>query len=145
MPKEVSSVVPTALGSGAQKLGQPVPLSNLVVDEKRSSWQPAQPKIPARASCSSTLLKGGSVALSRSTAYWSGARIFCHSASLWVTAKASAARAAAHRGNAYDASPNAAPIRRKRLVTMRSASRSERARARVGQGDMRFDAILVWE
>src|SRR5215510_2736627 len=111
MPKEVSSVVPTALGSGCQKLGQPVPLSNLVVEEKRSSWQPAQAKMPARFSCSSALLKGGSVALSRSTAYWSGARIACHSASVWVTAKASSARdAAAQCGSAYAATAPIAPL-----------------------------------
>jgi len=34
----------TAPSSGAQKLGQPVPLSNFVSDENRSRRQPAQPK-----------------------------------------------------------------------------------------------------
>ena len=38
--------MPTALSSGAQKLGQPVPLSNFVVEEKRSRSQPAQAKMP---------------------------------------------------------------------------------------------------
>jgi hypothetical protein len=33
MPNERSLVSSTALSSGAQKLGQPVPLSNLVFDE----------------------------------------------------------------------------------------------------------------
>ena len=33
MSSDRSLVVPTALSIGAQKLGQPVPLSNLVVDE----------------------------------------------------------------------------------------------------------------
>src|SRR5512142_51436 len=102
MPKEVSLAVPTALASGSQKLGQPVPLSNLVVEENRSSWQPAQANTPARFSCSRMLLKGGSVALSRTTAYWSGARILCHSASVWVTAKVSSARdTPTHRGSAH--------------------------------------------
>ena len=34
-------MVPIAPSIGAQKLGQPVPLSNLVSDEKRGSSQPA--------------------------------------------------------------------------------------------------------
>ena len=42
MKKDRSVVVPTAFGSGAQKLGQPVPLSNFVSDEKRGSSHPAQ-------------------------------------------------------------------------------------------------------
>src|SRR5512134_2272324 len=37
-----SSEVPMAFSSGAQKLGQPVPLSNLVVEENRGKLQPAQ-------------------------------------------------------------------------------------------------------
>jgi hypothetical protein len=40
----------TALSSGAQKLGQPVPLSNFVEEEKRSRPHPAQAKIPQSAS-----------------------------------------------------------------------------------------------
>jgi hypothetical protein len=109
-----------------------VPLSNLVVEEKRSSWQPAQAKTPARFSCSSTLVNGGSVALSRSTAYWSGARILCHSSSVWVTAKASSARdTAAQRGSAYAAIAPIAPLRsRARLVIMLSTSRSNPCRTR---------------
>ena len=63
MPSDVVLVVPTALVSGAQKLGQPVPLSNLVVDENRSRSQPAQAKMPARCSFSSGLVNGRSVAL----------------------------------------------------------------------------------
>ena len=35
MPNELSSVVPTALSSGAQKLGQPVRLSNFVPTKTR--------------------------------------------------------------------------------------------------------------
>ena len=65
MPKDVSRVVPTAWGRGAQKLGQPVPLSNFVVEENKSRSQPAQAKLPVRFSCSSGLVNGISVALSR--------------------------------------------------------------------------------
>jgi hypothetical protein len=48
MPNDTSLVVPIALSSGAQKLGQPVPLSNFVADENRSSAQPAHAKVPRR-------------------------------------------------------------------------------------------------
>ena len=58
MPNDLSSVVPMALSSGAQKLGQPVPLSNFVLDENAGRSQPAQAKVPARVSCSSALVKG---------------------------------------------------------------------------------------
>ena len=64
MPEELSSSVPIAFSSGAQKLGQPVPLSNLVVEEKRSRSQPAQTKLPRRCSSRSALVKG------RSVPYW---------------------------------------------------------------------------
>jgi hypothetical protein len=49
------------LSIGAQKLGQPVPLSNFVVEEKSSSSHPAQAKTPRRSSCSNGLVKGRSV------------------------------------------------------------------------------------
>jgi len=62
IPSVKSFEVPTALSSGAQKLGQPVPLSNLVVDEKRSRLHPAQAKVPLRDSCSNGLVNGRSVA-----------------------------------------------------------------------------------
>ena len=54
--------VRTALGSGFQKLGQPVPLSYLVADENRGSAQPAHQKAPARFSWFSGLVPGYSVA-----------------------------------------------------------------------------------
>jgi hypothetical protein len=44
----MSVVVPTAFSSGFQKLGQPVPLSNFVADEKTSRSQPAQANAPRR-------------------------------------------------------------------------------------------------
>jgi hypothetical protein len=69
MPKERSRAVPTAFSIGAQKLGQPVPLSYLVVYENTSRSQPTQAKLPRRFSCSSGLVYGRSVALCRSTAY----------------------------------------------------------------------------
>src|SRR5262245_35716077 len=99
MKSEVSSVVPTAFSSGAQKLGQPVPLSNFVVEENRSRSHPAQAKLPRRSSCSSALVNGRSVPFSRSTAYWSGVRSLRHSSSVWVTSKVPEAReAAVHQG-----------------------------------------------
>src|SRR5215475_3783628 len=88
---EVSRLVPTALSIGAQKLGQPVRLSNFVVDENRSKSQPAQAKLPRRFSWRRGLEKGCSVALCRSTAYWSGVRRSFHSASVRVTSNVSAA------------------------------------------------------
>ena len=48
----------TALSIAFQKLGHPVPLSNLVVDENKSSAQPAQPKTPVRCSSFSGLVNG---------------------------------------------------------------------------------------
>src|SRR5271165_5722070 len=80
-----SSFVLTALSKGAQKLGQPVPLSNLVADEKRSREQPAQAKVPRRSSCRSGLVKGGSVPSLRRMAYWAAVSVARHSASLWTT------------------------------------------------------------
>ena len=88
MPNDVA-LVPIAPSSGAQKLGQPVPLSNFVVDENRSRSQPAQVKLPRRCSVSSGLVNGRSVALSRSTAYWFGVRSFRHSSSVCVTSNVS--------------------------------------------------------
>ena len=46
---------------GRQKLGKPVPLSNLVADEYKGSAQPAQEKMPRRCSLLSGLLPGASV------------------------------------------------------------------------------------
>ena len=58
MPKDLSSVVPTAFSIGAQKLGQPVRLSYLVSEENRSSAQPAQANVPFRFSCNNGLVNG---------------------------------------------------------------------------------------
>ena len=69
MPKDVSSDGFTELSIGAQKLGQPVRLSNFVFDEKFGKLQPTQENTPDRASCSSGLEKGRSVPASRSTEY----------------------------------------------------------------------------
>src|SRR5579859_3808704 len=93
MPRVVSLLVPTAFSNGAQKLGQPVPLSNFVVDEKRGRSHPAQSNVPGRSSLSSGLLPGSSVASCRSVAYCSGVSSFCHSASVWVTSKVNGASA----------------------------------------------------
>jgi len=49
MPNDWSSLLPTASRSGAQKLGQPVPLSNFVVDQNRSRRRPEQVEVTASA------------------------------------------------------------------------------------------------
>ena len=54
-----------ACGSGFQKLGQPVPLSNLVAELNSGSAQPAQTKMPLRCSFSSGLVNARSVPASR--------------------------------------------------------------------------------
>src|ERR1700722_6663220 len=117
MPKELPRVVLTALSNGAQKLGQPVPLSNLVVEANRSRSHPAQVNVPRRASCNSGLVKGRSVSLCRSTAYWSGVRRLRHSASLWVTANVSVACdvGVCHDAPATAAKPTAPPVNSSRL------------------------------
>src|SRR5438874_1134080 len=69
MPSVVSACLLTALGNGRKKLGQPVPLSNLVSDANSARAQPAQVNVPLRCSSLSGLLYGVSVASWRSTAY----------------------------------------------------------------------------
>ena len=61
------------------KLGQPVPLSYLVVDEKSGCAQPAQTKVPAPCSSLSGLEKGRSVFSSKSTPYTSAGNNCRHS------------------------------------------------------------------
>ncbi len=62
MPSVLSRFSPTAEGSGCQKLGQPVPLSNFVFEENSSRRQPrSKQKRPARCSSFKGLLKGRSV------------------------------------------------------------------------------------
>src|SRR5258706_7002011 len=115
MPNELSSVVWTAFSIGAQKLGQPVWLSNLVLDEYTGSWQPAQEKVPARCSLFSGLEKALSVPSFLSTVYCSGVNNFRHSASVWVTSNFSAATAAGvspYRLAARIASPPAPAIKK---------------------------------
>src|SRR5581483_3002903 len=78
-------VVSTAPGSGSLKLGQPVPLSNFVL-ETNSGWpQPAQENEPARFSSSSAQLPRRSVPCSRMMWYCSGVSSLRHSASVRVT------------------------------------------------------------
>src|ERR1700742_3203013 len=123
MPKVVSRVVPTALSSsGAQKLGQPVPLSNLVSDENRPWSQPAQAKTPARCSLRSGLVNGRSVALWRNTAYCSGFNSLRHSSSVWVTANGSPVEEADQDEPSHAASPTALVASKTRLVIIDRAS-----------------------
>src|SRR5882762_4785274 len=93
--------VTAAFSSGCQKLGQPVRLSNLVSDENRASWQPAQANVPARCSLSSGLEKGRSVPCRLRTAYCADVRSARHSASVCVTLKRSSAAAAPPRSEEH--------------------------------------------
>src|ERR1700739_3243127 len=86
MPRLVSGRSSTALSMAFQKLGHPVPLSNLVSEEYRCSAQPAQLNTPRRCSSLSGLLYGASVPALRSTSYSGAVRSLRHSASVWVTA-----------------------------------------------------------
>src|SRR5450631_217384 len=81
MPRLLSVVVPTALGSGAKKLGQPVPLSNFVDDSNSGKPQAAQAYMPARYSLSSGLVPARSVPCLRMTEKVSAGNSFFHSSS----------------------------------------------------------------
>ena len=85
--KRLRSVcVPTAVSSiGAQKLGQPVPLSYLASASKSALPQPAQRKVPGRFSPLSGEEPGRSVPCSRSTRNCSGESRRRHSASGFST------------------------------------------------------------
>ncbi len=104
--------------SGGQKLGQPVPLSNFVVEEN------CRGRSRRRRTCrgvflSSGLLNGRSVAPSRSTANASGVSILRHSASVCVTSKVSPRAAVLQRAaSGADASPIAVRLKRCRLVIL---------------------------
>src|SRR5277367_4919222 len=81
MPRVRSVVVPTALGRGAKKLGQPVPLSNLVEDSNSGKPQEAQAYMPARCSLLSALLPARSVPCLRMTAKVSAGSCFFQTSS----------------------------------------------------------------
>ena len=70
---------------GAKKLGQPVPLSNLVSERKSGRSQAAQANRPGRCSLSSALECGRSVPRCRSTRNCSGVNTCFHSASVFDT------------------------------------------------------------
>ncbi len=90
MPSDASTLVPTAPSTASEKLGQPVPLSNLAPDRKRRCPHPAQTNSPSRCSPSSGLVPGYSVSWRRSTAYCLGVSDACHASSVLVTANGSA-------------------------------------------------------
>src|SRR6202161_2521534 len=105
MNRDVSRVVPTASGSGAQKLGQPVPLSNFVFDEYSGKAHPAHAYTPARFSPSSGLENGASLCSWRNTSYASGDSSFRHSASVCDTCPTERARAATGTAKTRPARP----------------------------------------
>src|SRR5262245_56976682 len=86
MNKLLSSTRETLSSSiGCQKLGQPVPDSNFVV-ESNSGWpQQTQLKMPSSWLFQYSPVKARSVPFLRVTRYWSGVRIAFHSASVFVT------------------------------------------------------------
>src|SRR5690606_13140375 len=90
MPHLRSTDVATAPSTGSLKLGQPVPLSHFTTERNSGCPQPAQDNVPARFSCSSAQLPGGSVACPRITAYCSGESSARHSASVRVKGKPAA-------------------------------------------------------
>src|SRR6266851_4026337 len=87
MKRRRSLVVPTAPSSGAQKLGHPVRLSNLVSEENRGRSHPAQWYAPGPYSLSRALVPARSVPCSRSTRNCSGVSCARHSPSLLTISK----------------------------------------------------------
>ena len=65
MPKDESVEVPMPPLIGVQKLGQPVPLSNFVLEAKTALPSAAQTKVHLRCSLSSAEVNGRSVPSSR--------------------------------------------------------------------------------
>lgn len=75
-----SKALESALGAiGCQKLGQPVPDSNLVRESKSLAPQQTHRNVPLKCPVAYLPEKAGSVAFSRVTMNCSGVRIFCHS------------------------------------------------------------------
>src|SRR5271169_3586005 len=81
MPRLRSMVVATAFGSGAKKLGQPLPLSNLVEDSNNGRPQAAQAYMPERCSLLRGLVPARSVPCLRITAKVSDGNSLRHSSS----------------------------------------------------------------
>src|SRR6188768_2900715 len=87
MPKPVSRSSPTKdFSSGCQKLGQPVPESNLVRESNSGVSQPTQKYTPSAWLSQYSLRNGGSVPCWRATRYCSDVRRARHSESVRFTA-----------------------------------------------------------
>ena len=80
-----STLVATACSRGRQKLGQPVPLSNFVLEANSSRPHPAHLKTPSRCSRFKGLVKGCSVACRRSTRNCAADNVPRHSSSVCMT------------------------------------------------------------
>src|SRR4051812_2755423 len=132
MPKVRSSVLPTAFSSGCQKLGQPVPLSNLVSDENSGRSQPAQAKMPLRCSLSSGLEPGRSVPSLRRISYCCGVNCFRHSASVFSISNFSAALAGEIRSQ------------RKAASAARLAAEASRMRRSIMMVSMARAVVAFW-
>src|SRR3954447_7844905 len=138
MPKVRSLVSPTAFSSGCQKLGQPVPLSNLVSEENSGRSQPAQAKMPLRCSFNSGLDPGRSVPCLRRMSYCCGVSCARHSASLFSISNFSAASAGVIRSQRNAARPNrlaseASRMRRSSMAGLRKRGFACRYDARGGK------------
>src|SRR5207237_10768289 len=121
----LSTEVPTAVESGCQKLGQPVPLSYLVSEENSGRSHPAQAKLPLRFSAFSGLVPARSVPCLRSTSYCAGVSRRRHSSSLFSTSNFFAGAAsvvAPQRKRENIASVPAGPSNIARLVFMTTPS-----------------------
>src|SRR5437762_1558517 len=75
----------TLPSTGAVKLGQPVPDSNLSSERNSASPHPAQRSVPRSLACAYSPVNARSVPFLRSTWYCSGVSCCRHSASLFST------------------------------------------------------------
>src|SRR5262245_41186498 len=80
-----ASVSTFSASIGRSKLGQPVPESNLLSASNRGCPQATQTNCPGSFTSLSSLVKGASVPLLRTTSYCSGVSSRRHSSSLFLT------------------------------------------------------------
>src|SRR5258708_39915174 len=100
----MSSTLPFSIMS--QKLGQPVPDSNLVAESNKGCPQAAQVYTPCSFAWTYSPVKGRSVTFCRKTAYCSGVSSLRHSASLLRTFSVIALTPHVHRLSSARIAPN---------------------------------------
>src|SRR6266480_1639655 len=149
-----SSTVPCS--SGSQKLGQPVPDSNLVSEANRPAPQAAHRYTPSECSSQYAPVKGRSVPFSRSTWYCSGVSSWRHCSSLFVILlligppRPRSPRATAHAAPAFPDAGRAAPQMRSGPLPeweRRSADRPDVGRlgALGALGHLELDLLVLLE